>query len=80
MAGRTRGSAWWLVAAVLVPAVVVLCAFGLTTGSCSDAAPGTGLESSCTTGPMVGLAGAWILSAGAAVFAVCALLRLRGSR
>ncbi|MET0788694.1 MAG: hypothetical protein ABWY33_05560 [Cellulomonas sp.] len=80
MARRTRGSAWWLVAAVVVPAVVVLFAFGLTTGSCYEAADGADTQSYCTSGPMVGLPGAWILSIGAAVFALYALLRLRGSR
>ncbi|WIB71934.1 MULTISPECIES: hypothetical protein [unclassified Curtobacterium] len=74
MAGRTertveRVVGWATVAAVVVVTVSMLLLVQTTT--CRDAAPGAG-TSSCTTTPMIGVAGTWIAGVtGAVVLAVC---------
>jgi hypothetical protein len=63
-----RVIAWSTVAVVATVTVLFLTLIQVT--SCADAAPGEG-TSSCTTEPMLGVAGSWIAGcAGAAVVAL----------
>jgi hypothetical protein len=68
--------AWgWLVAALVTVVVVPAAAFGYEAADCVDYVVGFPAESYCTSGPAVGVAAAWLLSAGALMFAVSALRR-----
>ncbi|MBO9056991.1 hypothetical protein JYQ29_08340 [Curtobacterium flaccumfaciens pv. flaccumfaciens] len=83
MAGRTertveRVVGWATVAVVVTVTVSVLLVVQTTT--CLDAVPGAG-TSSCTTEPMIGVAGAWIAAfAGVVVLAVCVWQIVRAAR
>ena len=64
--GKTRWtvrSVVWIAASALVAVLVPLIAFGTQVGSCVDYAPGSGSESHCTSGPALGVPGAWLVSA-----------------
>jgi hypothetical protein len=83
MADRTertveRVVGWATVAVVVTVAVSMLLLVQTTT--CLDAVPGAG-TSSCTTTPMIGVAGTWIAGVvGAAVLAVCVWQIVRAVR
>lgn len=69
---------WATVAVVVTVTVSVLLVVQTTT--CLDAVPGAG-TSSCTTEPMIGVAGAWIAAfAGVVVLAVCVWQIVRAAR
>lgn len=69
---------WATVAVVVVVTVSMLLVVQTTT--CLDAVPGAG-TSSCTTEPMIGVAGAWIAAfAGVVVLAVCVWQIVRAAR
>ena len=53
---------WWVVAALLVIAVNVLL-LGYQAGECVDYPPESGLESTCTSGPAIGIPGTWAVGA-----------------
>lgn len=71
----TRDRARWLLAAAFTVVAVPLLTFGWQTGQCVDGTVGSGQEGSCTSGPAVGVEGAWVLCLGAGVFVVYALSR-----
>lgn len=49
-----RTALWpWIVLVIVAPAVAFL-SLGMQTGYCVDAAPGSGAESFCVTGPVLG--------------------------
>ena len=83
MAGRTertveRVVGWATVAVVVVVTVSMLLVVQTTT--CLDAVPGAG-TSSCTTTPMVGVAGTWVAAVtGVVVLAVCVCQIVRAAR
>lgn len=69
---------WATVAVVVVVTVSMLLVVQTTT--CLDAVPGAG-TSSCTTTPMVGVAGTWVAAvSGAVVLAVCVWQIVRAAR
>jgi len=69
---------WATVAVVVTVTVSMLLVVQTTT--CLDAVPGAG-TSSCTTTPMVGVAGTWIAAfAGVVVLAVCVWQIVRAAR
>lgn len=69
------GSNFWLAGAIVAVVAVPLFAFGFQAGGCVDYVAEAAAVSSCTTGPAVGLAAAWTLSAAAVLFAGYALRR-----
>lgn len=76
-----RGTrALWLGAAVLVTLVVALLVFGLRTGQCVDYVSGSAGQSSCTSGPAMGVPGAWVLGVVGGLFVAYALYRALGGR
>ena len=76
-----RGTrALWLGAAVLVTLAVALLVFGLRTGQCVDYVSGSAGQSSCTSGPAMGVPGAWVLGVGGGLFVAYALYRALGGR
>lgn len=69
----------WATVAVVV-AVTVSMLLVVQTTTCLDAVPGAG-TSSCTTEPMVGVAGTWVAAVtGAVVLAVCVWQIVRAVR
>ncbi|WP_433953991.1 hypothetical protein [Curtobacterium flaccumfaciens] len=83
MAGRTertveRVVGWATVAVVVTVTVSMLLVVQTTT--CLDAVPGAG-TSSCTTTPMIGVAGTWVAAVtGVVVLAVCVRQIVRAAR
>ncbi|WIE80243.1 hypothetical protein [Curtobacterium sp. MCSS17_016] len=83
MAGRTertveRVVGWATVAVVVTVTVSMLLLVQTTT--CLDAVPGAG-ATSCTTTPMIGVAGTWVAAVtGAVVLAVCGWQIVRAVR
>jgi hypothetical protein len=81
MAGRTertveRVVGWTPVAVVVTVSMLLL----VQTTTCLDAVPGPG-ASSCTTTPMIGVAGTWVAAVtGAVVLAVCVWQIVRAVR
>jgi hypothetical protein len=73
--GKPRKAWGWLVAALVTVMVVPAAAFGYEAADCVDYVVDFPLESYCTSGPAVGVTAAWLLSAGALVFAVYAVRR-----
>lgn len=51
----------WALAMVLVAIVAVLLS-GFRTGECFDYTAESGADSTCTSGPVLGLAGTWLLA------------------
>ncbi|WXF92317.1 hypothetical protein WDV91_06660 [Curtobacterium flaccumfaciens pv. flaccumfaciens] len=69
---------WATVAVVVTVTVSMLLVFQTTT--CLDAVPGAG-TSSCTTTPVVGVAGTWVAAVtGVVVLAVCVWQIVRADR
>ena len=69
---------WATIAVVVTVTVSMLLVVQTTT--CLDAVPGAG-TSSCTTTPMVGVAGSWVAAVtGAVVLAVCVWQIVRAAR
>ena len=50
----------WIIAIAIVVLINVL-ALGMQSGQCIDYAAGSGATSICTSGPAIGVAGAWAL-------------------
>ncbi|MGG7466083.1 MULTISPECIES: hypothetical protein [unclassified Plantibacter] len=76
MDGVKRRIAWgWLALAIATSLVVSFLIFGTSTGECLDAAPGSGAISACSSEPMMGYAGSWVLGLVAAVVVVYAVIR-----
>lgn len=76
--GKIRWSgrrALWIAAAALAAVLVPLIAFGTQVGFCVDYEPDSSFESYCTTGPSLGVPGAWLVSIIAWLFAVFAVSR-----
>jgi hypothetical protein len=71
MAQRTGGGGRWLLAAVVVTVAIVL-VWGVQGGGCAG---GIGGDADCTSGPVVGVAGAWVLTISGALFVLHALRR-----
>lgn len=70
----------WSTVAV-VTAVTALLLTVMQVSSCADAAPGGGGASSCTTQPLIGVAGSWIAGVvGAAVVAASVWQMVRATR
>jgi len=69
----------WATVAVVVTVTVSMLLLVQTT-TCLDAVPGAG-TSSCTTTPMIGVAGTWVAAVtGAVVLAVCVWQIVRAAR
>jgi len=64
----------WVALAVLTIAVVVLLAFSQR-GSCADVAPGVDGQSSCTTGPVLGMPGTVVVVVAGALLTIHSLRR-----
>ncbi|WP_199421638.1 hypothetical protein [Actinotalea solisilvae] len=71
MAQRTGGGGRWLLAGVAVTLVVVL-VWGIQGGSCAS---GIDAGADCASAPVVGVAGAWVLTVGGGLFVLYALRR-----
>lgn len=83
MAGRTERTVervvGWATVAVVVT-VTVSMSLVVQTTTCLDAVPGAG-TSSCTTTPVVGVAGTWVAAVtGVVVLAVCVWQIVRAAR
>ncbi|WP_209049979.1 hypothetical protein [Curtobacterium flaccumfaciens] len=69
----------WATVAVVVTVTMSMLTL-IPTTTCADAVPGEA-TSSCTTEPMIGVAGAWIAAfAGVVVLAVCVWQIVRAAR
>ncbi len=75
---RPAGAAHWVLL-ILLAAVVDLLVLGSRAGSCLDAAEGSGAASSCTSGPAIGLPGAWVVGVLSVLVAAYAVFRLVGA-
>ena len=78
MSAGTQGGKRWFTAALLVVVLVPILAFGFQTGRCVDftaEAIAAGAESYCTSGPAIGVVGAWVVTVAAVIIAAIAVYR-----
>lgn len=68
-----RKAPWFV--ALLAAIVIPILTFGTQQGQCFDAAAG-GAESFCSSGPTVGWAGAWLITAACAILLIISLINL----
>jgi hypothetical protein len=81
MSLATAGSVRWpWITTIVALAVVNFLAWEVRTGRCTDYTAESGLASACTSGPAVGLAGAWGISGVSVLLVAYCVLRLARRR